>query len=229
MMSDPLASLFSARSHEESRQILASHPALLESGPDEVLRAVLADARASGHLLRVHTAERIRLLLRRCRELGAAVAFDELTGHAMERFMDLLAQARVPLDSVEDPDRLDQHVDAHLQLFHHPGTAVADPELRSAVFGNAAAALQHRFERLGRLDDLHRRSSSLWPRATSLRMGPRRNAMPSHSTADCSSTATERQERRSLCRYLRAVASTTVRASRHRSCAFDSARSGCVR
>jgi tetratricopeptide (TPR) repeat protein len=156
MTPDPMSSLLAARSHEESRQIVTAYPVLLEPGMDAVLGLALAAARADGQLSRVHAAERVRLLLRRCREVGIAAAFDELTGQAMARFMDLLAQVRVPLHSIDSPGQLNRHIDACLQLVHHPGTAVADPPLRSAVFVNAAAAVRHRFDRLGQLDDLHR-------------------------------------------------------------------------
>jgi CHAT domain-containing protein len=150
---------------QASRRILERHPELASDAADELLGELGAAAHAEGDAEAEGVYEEYRALLRRCRAIGVAQAFAELSDDGGQQgFDELFALIEAGSAALrrywvaEDPEDLEAAVTA----FETAAARVAPASGgRSTVLNNLGLALSNRYEAFGDLDDLRRAVASL--------------------------------------------------------------------
>ncbi len=145
-------SFTTARTWDEARRIVESHPELLTDEADALLEALIEAARTQGNAGAVRGLEEHRALLRRCREVGITQAFAE-----REKRVGSLAEALKAFIMAPTLSEARRILKAHPELLSDEADAILDKLIRFAeTHGEALLAprLVRRYEKRRAL--LHR-------------------------------------------------------------------------
>ena len=150
-----------APSWPDSRQILDRHPELLSAEVDGILASIAEAAQTRNEERAAEMLSLHRRLLRRSREVGSEVAFNELVSGRVAAVPadveDLQQRAITALQTYDQAGSLEAVSDAIAAsegLIAHPWLASAAETVRAAAHGNSGLAFIHRFQVLGHGSDV---------------------------------------------------------------------------